>query len=394
MEENWLPKERLVVTCFVSLHPNLGAMTTLRNESVHPVIKAILNPQVSLETALKGIRSELRRMHRLIREKEEESRTKWPRGVDFMAFQLLIGRVTIFAMEKINPEWVAAVENAERIREGTERIIERPCRCEVVVRFGLPCRHFHHLPRAAIESFPIPITPIHPHWRLDGPERGLEGRQLHYYDSDGYDESISHDKSRNRFVSNAAEQQALYERLPKDTRDTLTNQVAAFARNVISTHDALAQKKAGMSVELPKPPPAKKELWTLKKHDKATRRAATAAEAAEKEAKKRDRANKLPSSSAPPTVTPALRPAPSTPTPTFRPAPVIVVPDSPLPIFHSPPGSPLSPSPPPPSAPAPSSSAPIRKKGGRKKGSKNAPKPQPLLPPTRPPLHRRQLHLR
>ena len=149
-------KESLVVTCFVALHPNLGAVTTQRNESMHPVIKAILNTQVTLETAFNNIRVELRRMHRLIREKEEESRIKRSRGVDFMAFQLLIGRVAIWAMERINPEWVEAVATAERIRGG-EDIIEGPCRCEVV-RFGFPCRHFHHLLRAAIESFPIPCT--------------------------------------------------------------------------------------------------------------------------------------------------------------------------------------------------------------------------------------------
>lgn len=384
MKENWLPKESLVVTCFVALHPNLGAVTTQRNESMHPVIKAILNTQVTLETAFNNIRSELRRMHRLIREKEEESRTKRPRGVDFMAFQLLIGRVTIWAMERINPEWVEAVATAERIRGG-EEIIQGPCRCEVVVRFGLPCRHFHHLLRAAIESFPIPITLLHPRWRLDGPESGTGGWQPHYYDSDPgqFDAFISHDHNRNRFVSSAAEQQALYERLPKEGRDVLTNQVAAFTKNVTNTHDALTKVKAGIPVELPKPPPTKKELWLLKKHDKADRRAATAAEAAEKVAKQRDKANKIPSSSAPPTVTPAFRPAPvivvpASPPPTFSPPPMI--PDSPPPVFDSPPPVFGSPTPPP-----PASSAPPKKKGGRPKGSKNAPKPQKLLPPTNPP---------
>ena len=382
MKENWLPKERLVVTCFVALHPNLGAVTTQRNESMHPVIKAILNTQVSLETAFNNIRSELRRMHHLIREKEEESRIKRPRAVDFMAFQLLIGRVTIWAMERINPEWVAAVATAERIRKREEKIFEGPCRCEVIVRFGLPCKHFHHLLRAAIESFPIPITLLHPRWRLDGPEVGTGGWQPHYYDPnlDQFNDSISHDETRNRFVSSAADQQALYERLPKDARDVLTNQVADFIRNVTSTHDALAKAKAGIPVELPKPPPTKKELWTLNKHDKASRGAATAAEAAKKAAKERDKANKISSSTAPPIMAPA-----------FRPAPIIVLPDSPPPAFDSPPliadSSPpaFEPFPPP---PPPASSAPPKRKGGRPKGSKNAPKPRKLLhssPPRRDP---------
>ena len=319
MRDNWLSKERLVVICFVAFHPNLEALTTQRNEFMHPVIKAILNTQVSLETAFNNIRSELKIMHRLIREKEEESRTKRPRGVDFMAFQHLIGRVTIWVMERINPEWVAAVAIAERMEEG-EKVVQGPCRCEVVVRYGLPCRHAHHLLEAALDSYSISITLLHSRWRLDGLEGGFGGWQPHHYDPGAFDDFISHDKSRNRFVSSAAQQQALYERLPKEARDVLTNQVTEFTKNVVHTHDVLAKVKAGIPIELPKPSSTKNELWTLKQHDKANRRAATTAEAVEKAAKIRDKANKIPSSSASPTVTSA-----------FRSTPVIMVPDSPSP---------------------------------------------------------------
>ena len=75
-------------------------------------------------------------------------------------------------MEKINPEWVEAVATAERMEEG-EEAVQGPCKCEIVVRFGLPCRHAHYLLRAAIASYPIPITLLHPRWRLDGPEGGF-----------------------------------------------------------------------------------------------------------------------------------------------------------------------------------------------------------------------------
>ena len=175
-------------------------------------------------------------------------------------------------------------------------------------------------------------------------------------------------------MSSAAKQQALYERLPKEGRDVLTNQVAAFTKNVTSTHDGLMKVNVGIPVKLPKAPPTKKELWLLKKQDKADRRAATAAEAAEKAAKQRDKANKIPSSSAPPTVTPA-----------FRPAPVIVVPASPPSTFDPPPDFGSPPSPLRASYAPPAPSALPKKKGGRQKGSKNALKPQKLLPLTNPP---------
>ena len=362
-----MPKEHMIVSCYVALLPNLGAHSTQRNETMHPVVKAILNGQVSLETAFKNIRSELRRMHTLIREKEEESRTRRPRGVNFLTFQLLLDRVTIWAMEAINPEWVAVVAMVERINSGEEEVVSGSCNCNLVVRWGLPCRHVHYLLRATLESFPISVTLLHSRWRLDGLETGIGNWQSRYYDDamdfDLGNEDISHNKSRNRFVRSTVDQQALYERLPKEARDVLTNQVETFTNNVTSTHDALAKVKAGISVELPKPPPTKKELWVLKKHDKTTRRAVTAAEAAEKKVRKHDLANKLLSSSA----SLALRSV-------FKSPPTIIVPDSEdpvseasfnLPAFIAPPSNPS--------------------KRGRPKGRKNDPKSQPLLPPTNSP---------
>ena len=152
------------------------------------------------------------------------------------------------------------METAWRIQEGEEEAFVGPYRCENVVRFGLPCRHAHHLLRAAIESIPIPITLLHPRWRLNDPEAGFGDWQPHYYEADPHDYSISHDKNRNRFVNSAADQQALYNRLPKNGRDILTNQIVNFTKNVTNTHDALTKAKAGIPVELPKPPPTKKEL--------------------------------------------------------------------------------------------------------------------------------------
>ena len=127
-------KEHMVVSCYVVLLSNLGAHSTQRNETMHFVVKAILNGQVSLETAFKNIRFELRRMHILIREKEEESRIRRPRGVNFLTFQLLLDRVTIWVMKAINPEWVTVVAMVERINSGEEEVVSGSCNCNLVVR--------------------------------------------------------------------------------------------------------------------------------------------------------------------------------------------------------------------------------------------------------------------
>ena len=73
-------------------------------------------------------------------------------------------------------------------------------------------------------------------------------------------ENINHNKSRNRFVRSTVDQQTLYERLLKEARDVLINQVEIFTNNVISTHDAFAKVKTEISIKLSKSSSIKKKL--------------------------------------------------------------------------------------------------------------------------------------
>ena len=74
------------------------------------------------------------------------------------------------------------------------------------------------------------------------------------------DENINHNKSRNRFVRSTIDQQTLYERLLKEVRDVLTNQVEIFTKNVTSIHEVLAKIKTEISIELSKSSSIKKKL--------------------------------------------------------------------------------------------------------------------------------------
>lgn len=40
----WYPKEDMVVACYTCNYRNLGAATTQRTESMHPIVKAVMNP--------------------------------------------------------------------------------------------------------------------------------------------------------------------------------------------------------------------------------------------------------------------------------------------------------------------------------------------------------------
>ena len=255
MKDNWFPKEPQVISCYTRRERNAGAESTQRNEGMHPVIKAVTNPQTSLETAINSMQSELKRLYRSLREVEERSRIDGPRAVDLEAFHLLIGHVSIWAMEKINPEWIAAKELA------TLDIEEGPCHCDIYIQWALPCRHY--LLRACREGFPIPMALLHPRWWLDGPLRVSPNWMPRYYDQtldpdDSYPERYSN-QNTNRFLTATANLQTLHQNLPRPQADLLVKQLTEFQTNVTMTHDHIQKQTLGLPVELSKPPPTSKK---------------------------------------------------------------------------------------------------------------------------------------
>ncbi len=88
-------------------------------------------------------------------------------------------------------------------------------------------------------------------------------------------------------------QQPVCRSLPRQQADLLVNQLSTFHANVTVTHEKLQEVGQGLPVTLSKSPPTKKEVWAelrqKKKHDRVDARALTAAEAAERDAKQRDK---------------------------------------------------------------------------------------------------------
>ena len=74
---------------------NFEIITTQRNDIMYSIVKVILNDQISLKIVFRNIRFELRKIHRLIREKKKKSRIKRSRNVDFLTFQFFIDRVIL-----------------------------------------------------------------------------------------------------------------------------------------------------------------------------------------------------------------------------------------------------------------------------------------------------------
>ena len=93
---------------------------------------------------------------------EAFSRRVYPRVAQDVAFRNLRFNVSDFALKKLATEWDA-------LRQMPQNDINLgPCNCEVLLRFGISCRHY--LRRAYLTGEPIPRSLLHPRWWLNGPQ--------------------------------------------------------------------------------------------------------------------------------------------------------------------------------------------------------------------------------
>ena len=252
-------KKQLIVICFVIQLINFKIVTIQRNEIMYSIVKIIFNDQILLKIVFRNIRFELRKMHRLIREKKK-SRIKWFRDVDFLIFQFFINRVILWIIKRINSKWITIVATIQRIRKNKKTIISRSCNCEFVVRYDLFCKYFHYFLRIAIENFFISIILLYFRWRLNDSKTNLRNWQSRYFDSKQFDDFINRDNNRNCFVNNTINQQIFYDRLSKNKRDILINQIVDFTKNVILIYDVFAKMKTNIFEEFFKSSSTKKKL--------------------------------------------------------------------------------------------------------------------------------------
>lgn len=284
--------EQAVLYCYTRMYPNLLARSTQRNEGMHPILKAVLNPQMPLEQSVRAMQAELKRWYREIREAENRSRVDRPRSIDFQAFSEWFGFMTIWAIEKVNPEWVATKQLAEIVRQ--EGMRDWVCNCEIWVGLLLPCRHT--MLRACLEGMPLPRSLAHPRWWIDGPPTPYEWSPR-YYDAtlppDDIVPTRYQDPGTNKFLAATSDIQELHKTIPRQQRDLLANQLSTFHVNVAASHGKLQEIAQGIPTELPKPPPTRREAWeqklVQKQHGKTSRRLLTQREVAERDTRREER---------------------------------------------------------------------------------------------------------
>jgi len=158
IERYWVPKESQFLRLHTSKYANLGCYSSQRAESFHPVLKALLNQQLSLEEATRRLGSTILSVIKKQAIAESQEGKNLPRTLDSKAFAYLVDHITKFAISKISAEWeatkVAVVDNS------LLPIFITCTECELMLRYSLPCRH--HLAQACLTGQPIPKSLIHP----------------------------------------------------------------------------------------------------------------------------------------------------------------------------------------------------------------------------------------
>ena len=78
LNANLVPKESQLIPWYTKACPYLGANPTQRNESMHPVIKQSLAPQLSLEQGAEKLVQQLHIIGRRINQQLDTDRSKIP----------------------------------------------------------------------------------------------------------------------------------------------------------------------------------------------------------------------------------------------------------------------------------------------------------------------------
>jgi hypothetical protein len=198
-------------------------------------------------------------------------------------WSFLISSVSKLALKLVKEEWekltnlMIEVANASLIDLSL-------CTCELLARYGLPCKH--HLLPAYQTGQPLPRSLLHPRWWLDRPIIKIGVWQPSY----GPQQQLILSPKRNNIAEAALGLLKARETLGPKARSRLNNTFIQSASNLLQAvqrNDTLAQLPIGMPDAIPK------RTWKKKKtHGLADAAGLTAAVIAQKELTAKEKAEK------------------------------------------------------------------------------------------------------
>jgi MULE transposase domain len=225
--KHWQELETRVVHYYTKIYPNLGSTSSQRVESYHDSVREMTNGQLSLEAATKRLISKVLSILKEIEIDEERSLRGYPRllQADSRAFTNLKCTITIYAAQMIEPQW----KELRQALTANESIEDSPYRCQILLRFGLPCKHV--LKRAFDTGEPIPRSLIHPRYWLQGPTIHAREWQPRYAEDARVDYmSEQHWKSSDK----TEELARLRDAMKPEERSRYDAQIARVQDNLIS----------------------------------------------------------------------------------------------------------------------------------------------------------------
>jgi hypothetical protein len=99
-----VPKEAKIIKCYTKLYANLSIHGTLRTEDFYSVFKKKLSLFIFLSLAIKRVIKTITRVIKEFAKAEQEDLIARLKTLDIKAFQLVIGKVTLQALNRISPE--------------------------------------------------------------------------------------------------------------------------------------------------------------------------------------------------------------------------------------------------------------------------------------------------
>ena len=167
LKEYWQSKEQQFVACFTAKYANLGAHSTQQNEVLHSTLTKVTHGQMSLEQSARALCQQIKDIYERLYVVESTSMTKQPTGLQTAHFKELRGKISLFAIRRIEIEYLALSQLQDLEIFSLYNLSDHytSCECENRLRYSLPCRHIL-IPFAREKMNSIPITLIHPRWEL------------------------------------------------------------------------------------------------------------------------------------------------------------------------------------------------------------------------------------
>jgi hypothetical protein len=204
-------------------------------------------------------------------------------ALDMNAFRDLVNVISIDAIRKIEKEWLLLHVLTDEA--GTTDVNLGPCKCELLLRFSLPCKH--HLLPACQSGTALSRSLVHPRWWLKGPTIRNDAWKPSYT----REQQLMLSPKRKDIYKAIQDVMLIRDRLAPEEQSRFDSQYLRAQENakaIAERHEDLSRIPIGMPDAVPK------KTWRKKKdHGKADARGLTAAEASDKDRQERERLAKI-----------------------------------------------------------------------------------------------------